>query len=131
MTAPVDEVVELVSTLIRFDTTNTGDPATTKGEAECARWVAERLRDPQRAGGRHVLLPVEFVRQHHVTCVPATLSAISRYWSRPADHLQVADEICYNGTHCYSERKWARENGWAVREFSVTESSAAAPRSLT
>ncbi|MCB0926104.1 MAG: M20/M25/M40 family metallo-hydrolase [Mycobacterium sp.] len=45
MTAPVDEVVELVSTLIRFDTTNTGDPATTKGEAECARWVAERLRE--------------------------------------------------------------------------------------
>ncbi|MCA9269193.1 MAG: C39 family peptidase, partial [Planctomycetales bacterium] len=97
-----------------------------ESDSEFHKTVAERLRDPQRAGGRHVLLPVEFVRQHHVTCVPATLSAISRYWSRPADHLQVADEICYNGTHCYSERKWARENGWAVREFSVTESSAAA-----
>ncbi len=45
MTVPVDEVVELVSTLIRFDTSNTGDPATTKGEAECARWVAEKLRE--------------------------------------------------------------------------------------
>jgi acetylornithine deacetylase/succinyl-diaminopimelate desuccinylase-like protein len=41
----VDEVVELVSALIRFDTSNTGDPATTRGEAECARWVAERLRE--------------------------------------------------------------------------------------
>src|ERR1700712_1098882 len=38
-----DEVVDLVSALIRFDTTNTGELETTKGEAECARWVAEQL----------------------------------------------------------------------------------------
>lgn len=42
---PVDEVVDLVSTLIRFDTSNTGDPATTKGEGECARWVAAQLEE--------------------------------------------------------------------------------------
>ncbi|HZE15466.1 MAG TPA: hypothetical protein VE197_07010, partial [Mycobacterium sp.] len=35
---PVDAVASVVSTLIRFDTTNTGEPDTTKGEAECARW---------------------------------------------------------------------------------------------
>lgn len=40
-----DEVVDLVSTLIRFDTTNTGDPATTVGEAEAAAWVAARLEE--------------------------------------------------------------------------------------
>lgn len=40
-----DEVVELVSELIRFDTSNTGDPETTRGEAECARWVAARLEE--------------------------------------------------------------------------------------
>ncbi len=45
MTVPADEVVALVSALIRFDTSNTGDLATTKGEADCARWVAEQLRD--------------------------------------------------------------------------------------
>lgn len=45
MTAPVDEVVDLVSALIRFDTSNTGDPVTTKGEADCAQWVAEQLRE--------------------------------------------------------------------------------------
>ena len=44
MRTPADEVVELVSALIRFDTSNTGDPETTKGEAECARWVGEQLR---------------------------------------------------------------------------------------
>ena len=42
---PIDDVVDVVSTLIRFDTTNTGDLDTTKGEAECAHWVAERLEE--------------------------------------------------------------------------------------
>ena len=39
------EVVDLVSALIRFDTSNTGEPDTTKGEAECARWVAGQLEE--------------------------------------------------------------------------------------
>ena len=39
----VSEVVDLVSALIRFDTSNTGDLATTKGERECAQWVADQL----------------------------------------------------------------------------------------
>ncbi len=43
--APSDEVVDLVSALIRFDTSNTGEPATTKGEAECARWVIDQLEE--------------------------------------------------------------------------------------
>ncbi|MBO0676338.1 M20/M25/M40 family metallo-hydrolase [Mycolicibacterium sp. S2-37] len=48
VTAPLDpvaEVVDLVSALIRFDTSNTGDPATTKGEGECARWVQQQLEE--------------------------------------------------------------------------------------
>jgi tetratricopeptide (TPR) repeat protein len=86
--------------------------------------IAENL---ERAGddpSGEALLPVPFVRQHHVTCAPATLAAISRYWSMPADHVQVADEICYNGTTNHAEREWAQTHGWAVREFSVTEESA-------
>ncbi|MGL4307046.1 MAG: M20/M25/M40 family metallo-hydrolase [Mycobacteriaceae bacterium] len=39
------EVVELVSSLIRFDTSNTGELATTKGERECALWVQEKLTE--------------------------------------------------------------------------------------
>ena len=38
-------MVDLVSALIRFDTSNTGELETTKGEAECARWVAEQLEE--------------------------------------------------------------------------------------
>src|SRR5262245_33702804 len=41
----VDDVVEVVSRLIRFDTTNTGELETTLGEAECARWVSDQLQD--------------------------------------------------------------------------------------
>jgi acetylornithine deacetylase/succinyl-diaminopimelate desuccinylase-like protein len=39
----VDEVVDLVASLIRFDTSNTGELATTVGEKECAEWVAAQL----------------------------------------------------------------------------------------
>jgi acetylornithine deacetylase/succinyl-diaminopimelate desuccinylase-like protein len=42
---PAQEVVDLVSSLIRFDTSNTGDLATTKGEEQCARWVAHQLEE--------------------------------------------------------------------------------------
>src|SRR6202012_3071839 len=42
---PIDDVVDVVSRLIRFDTTNTGELETTKGEAECAQWVAAQLTD--------------------------------------------------------------------------------------
>jgi len=38
-------VVDLVSQLIRFDTSNTGEPETTKGEEECAKWVAQQLEE--------------------------------------------------------------------------------------
>ncbi len=42
---PTREVVDLVSALIRFDTSNTGELETTKGEADCAHWVADQLRE--------------------------------------------------------------------------------------
>ncbi len=44
-TNPRDDVVQVVSRLIRFDTTNTGEPETTQGEAACAQWVAEQLQE--------------------------------------------------------------------------------------
>ncbi|HYO40872.1 MAG TPA: M20/M25/M40 family metallo-hydrolase, partial [Nocardioidaceae bacterium] len=38
-----EEVAELLSDLIRIDTTNTGDTATGKGERQAAEWVAGKL----------------------------------------------------------------------------------------
>jgi tetratricopeptide (TPR) repeat protein len=78
-------------------------------------------QQPQRT-----VLPVKFVQQHHVTCVPATLAAISDFWSLPADHLEISAAICYDGTPTHSERRWAMLNGFAVREFRVTWETAVA-----
>jgi tetratricopeptide (TPR) repeat protein len=63
---------------------------------------------------------VGFVRQNHLTCSPATLTTLSRFWKKPAEHLEVAEAICYDGTPCHSERNWAEQHGWLAREFKVT-----------
>jgi cellulose synthase operon protein C len=75
---------------------------------------------------RSVLLPVHFVRQHHSTCAPATLAALSEFWRIPADHLEIADDICYDGTPWHSERAWAEGRGFHTREFTVTWDAAVA-----
>ncbi len=93
------------------------------GEGEYWNGFAERLE--QSADGlKRVELPVGFTRQHQVTCVPATLTTLSRFWGRPADHLSVAEKICYDGTPSHSERHWAETNGWVTREFRITFDSA-------
>lgn len=75
---------------------------------------------------RRVELAVPFVRQHHKTCGPATLTSIARFWSMPADHVEVSEEIAYLGTPYHSERKWADEHGWFTRAFTVTWEAAVA-----
>lgn len=79
--------------------------------------VAERVREGGFAEGRRVRLDVKFIRQNELTCAPATLTALSRFFGRPADHIEVAEEICYDGTPDYKERWWAEQQGWVVREF--------------
>jgi tetratricopeptide (TPR) repeat protein len=85
--------------------------------------TSERMREADETA-RRVQLPVGFVRQHYLTCAPATLAMISRYWRQPADHLSVAEAICYDGTPAHSERRWAEEHGWAAREFCVNQTDA-------
>ena len=99
-------------------------------EADCLRWaekadqhffkaMAARLeRAPVTA--KRVSLPVGFVRQHHMTCAPATLTALSNYWGKSALHLEIAEKICYDGTPSHSQRQWAEQYGFVTREFSLT-----------
>ena len=87
--------------------------------------LADRLAMGETAPGR-VLLPVGFVRQHYQTCAPATLAALSGYWSKPSNHLEIAEEICYDGTPYHSERRWAETQGFLTREFTVDWSVACA-----
>ncbi len=87
--------------------------------------LAERLEQPEIIE-RRVLLEVDFVRQHHMTCAPATLSALARYWKQPAEHLSIAEAICYDGSSDQAERAWAEQAGWQVREFTLTWDAAVA-----
>ncbi|MBI3821960.1 MAG: C39 family peptidase, partial [Planctomycetes bacterium] len=76
--------------------------------------------------GKRVEVPVAFVQQHHRTCAPATLVAIAKFWTMPADHLEVAAEISYAGTPHHSQRKWAHDHGWLTKEFTVDWDTAVA-----
>jgi cellulose synthase operon protein C len=71
-------------------------------------------------GAERVQLEVSFVRQHFKTCAPATLAALARFWRMPAEHLKLAEAMCYDGTPSWQQRDWAERNGWFVREFRVT-----------
>ncbi len=84
---------------------------------------AQRLLEPASPSDR-LQHDVRFVRQHFKTCAPATLAALGRYWQLPAEHLALAEAICYDGTAHWKQREWAEQNGWWVREFRVTYESA-------
>ncbi|MDO8343285.1 MAG: C39 family peptidase [Cellvibrio sp.] len=81
--------------------------------------VVESIKRASDTSTRKVL-NVPFVRQHHMTCAPASLTAISMYWGVPVTHDQVVEEICYGGTQSVDERKWAHNNNWFVREFELS-----------
>ncbi|MDH5673915.1 MAG: C39 family peptidase [Myxococcales bacterium] len=77
------------------------------------------------ANGRRQL-SMGFERQHHLTCGPASLASIARYWEQPVDQAELAREICYGGTQNHGERDWAERSGYRVREFTVTAEAARA-----
>src|SRR5690554_6749385 len=62
---PEHEVIGLCRDLVRIDTTNTGDLATSRGERAAAEWVAERLGE--------VGLPAQL---HE--CIPGRTSLVTR-----------------------------------------------------
>lgn len=101
------------------------------------RSLASQLKDPyhvqlnrrvqqSNVPAKRVRLKVGFVRQHHATCAPATLAALSSFWGKPCEHLELAEAICYDGTPSHSERSWAAKNGWLAREFTITWDAAVA-----
>jgi tetratricopeptide (TPR) repeat protein len=87
--------------------------------------LIKRLSE-RKEPGKRVETPVPFVRQHHKTCAPATLTSIAKFWQMPAEHVEVAEEITYGGTPHHSERKWAIDNGWFTKSFTVTWDAAVA-----
>jgi cellulose synthase operon protein C len=92
-------------------------------EQEGKVWHAFAERLASRRSETRLQLNVPFVRQHHVTCAPATLAMLSQFWGKPAEHLAIAEEICFGGTLSHRQRQWAERNGWLTREFTVTPES--------
>jgi len=90
-------------------------PRVDKYQRELDKRLAEA--DPLR---RRRCLAVDFVRQHHKTCAPATLTALAGYWGVKVEHLELAEKICYDGTPSHSQRQWAEGEGFVTREFTVT-----------
>lgn len=105
--------------LLRGDLAAAREEAAASGNPFFEKMAAGLTRE-NAAGGVRTRLPVGFVRQHHMTCAPATLAALAAYWGRPAPHLEIAEKICYDGTSSYSERTWAQAQGLDGREFCVT-----------
>lgn len=111
---------------MRGDAAGAASWAARAGDASSfqGRFAARLAQPPPHA--RRTVLPVGFTRQKHLTCAPATLATLCRYWRRPAPHEAIAESICYDGTPGHRARAWAEEQGWAVREFTVTAASARA-----
>lgn len=93
--APADDVVALCRDLIRIDTTNTGDPDTTVGEADAAQYVQARLQEAGWAPERFATS--SGTRQGVVLRIPGTDPA------RPAlllhGHLDVVAADAADWTH--------------------------------
>ncbi|HXI69481.1 MAG TPA: tetratricopeptide repeat protein [Verrucomicrobiae bacterium] len=80
--------------------------------------LAERLQAGRPKCGR-IQLSIPFIQQYSQTCVPATLTMLCRYWNIPAEHVEVAEAICYDGTPSHRARRWAEANGMVTREFTL------------
>lgn len=82
--------------------------------------VLENLAACREENPRRVRLEVPFIRQHNMTCAPATLASLAKFWGKDIDHLEIAAAICYDGTPWHKERLWAESKGFVTREFRVT-----------
>ena len=110
-----------------------------RAHRRAAKWAAEagrevggpfaealaRLEDGA-APPRVCLNEVPHVRQHHVTCAPASLCSVAAYHGDPQDQRAIADAITYAGTPLWAQRRWAEERGYLVRELDVTLEAARA-----
>ena len=81
--------------------------------------LADNLANNDGERGR-VRLDVPFVRQHHMTCGPATLDALCRYYGVAARQPEIIEQIWFDGTSDYRERRWAQSAGFIAREFALT-----------
>ncbi|MBM4361308.1 MAG: C39 family peptidase, partial [Deltaproteobacteria bacterium] len=121
---------------VRALTLRRAENAYRRGDVSAARvlWRAGCSRDPDLAERLRahegpvvrVQLDVPALLQDPMSCAPTSLAMLSTYFGHPVDHVEVADQICYEGTASHSERGWVEGRGWISREFTVTFDTARA-----
>jgi tetratricopeptide (TPR) repeat protein len=87
-------------------------------EDEYHRALSGRL-EGQSKPFRRIQLSIPFIQQYRLTCVPATLTMLCRFWGLVTEQVEVAEAICYDGTPSHRARRWAEEQGLIAREFTV------------
>jgi cellulose synthase operon protein C len=75
--------------------------------------AAERL--PSR-----VAIPVPFIAQKHVTCAPATLTAIARHFGDPVAQEDAIEAMCFAGSPHHLQRRWCEGRGFRAIDFTLT-----------
>jgi len=84
------------------------------------RQVEQNILQWQGDGKMMQLLAVVHERQGPLTCAPATMAALCRFFGVAASQQNIAEKICYNGTPETLERQWLRDNGFAYIELDLT-----------
>jgi tetratricopeptide (TPR) repeat protein len=80
--------------------------------------ISESIKKVHGQAQRKVL-DVPFIRQHHVTCAPASLTSVAKYWGKHYQQADVIEAICYDGTPAVDERRWIIEQGFLCIEFEL------------
>jgi tetratricopeptide (TPR) repeat protein len=98
--------------------------ARSEGDDERAREHAHAVRPPLKPWAEKLAAPrdpasvdrssrvvhaVPFVRQDHLTCSPATMASLLRYFGIEVDQREIAEQITYDGTPVHSEWVWAEQ----------------------
>lgn len=87
------------------------------GEEYRSHWIAKLPAFDGPPDRKLLALPV--LLQEPMGCAPSSLAILSSYFGVPVDHVDVADQICYEGTASHSERSWVEGRGFVSREFTV------------
>lgn len=69
---------------------------------------------------RPVILPVPHEQQGHLTCAPATMTALCRYFGYEVSQQEIIQAICYDGTPDVLERRWLTQHGFCYIERTLT-----------
>ncbi len=69
---------------------------------------------------RPVVLPVPHEQQGHLTCAPATMTALCRYFGYEVSQQEIIQAICYDGTPDVLERRWLTQHGFCYIERTLT-----------